>query len=118
MSNQTDWLARTIEVYSAEDEALVDEHALPPVDLALLQQNWQRPEDDPMLDMFEIAANRRAVIEVLAGLKLDLLKHSYFLAAHTTNDHGVRNQGGFMGGFAPPRDLSPSRQAGLHDGNV
>ena len=106
MSDQPHWLARTIEVYSVEDGTLVDEHVLPPVELALLQQSWQRPADDPMLDLFEVTEDQRAIVESLAGLKLHFGHHSYFLAAHTTDARAMREEGGFMGAFAAPRELA------------
>lgn len=105
MSDQPHWLARTIEVYSAEDESLVDEHLLPDVDLASLQHHWRRPVDDPMLEAFEVTEDQRPFVESLTGLKLNFRNNSYFLAAHTTDSHATRVDGGFMGRFPPPRDL-------------
>lgn len=105
MSEQPTWFERTLEVYSEEDESLVDEHVLPAVDLALLQRSCGQPADEPMFDMFEVTEAQRAFVESLTGLKLDFRKYSYFLAAHATDPRAMEDQGGFMGRFAPPREL-------------
>ena len=69
MSDQPHWLARTIEVYSAEGEDLIDEYPLPAVDLASLQDHWRRPVDDPMLDAFEVTEDQRPSHPDLQGLR-------------------------------------------------
>src|SRR6187455_378642 len=105
LSEQPDWLTRTLEVYSNKNEELVAEHSLSNVPLATLQQLWQLPSTEPMVDVFQVREEQRMALEQLTGVTLNLIANSYFVAAHTTDWDATVRDGGFMGLFPRPRDV-------------
>lgn len=103
--DQPRWLVRSLEVYSRATEEFLTEHQLPPVALETLQSLWGRPPTDPMLELFELTSDQCDAIESLLCINLDLVKHTYFLAAHSVDTEAAHADGGLLGRFAPPREL-------------
>lgn len=110
MIKQPTWLLRIIEIYSNKTKGLVDEHPLPTIDLETLQRLWNRPSSDPMIEMFEVTEAQREFLESI-DLALEFCNFSYFLAARKTDLDAQQRDGGFMGFFAPPHNLSAFPEA-------
>ncbi len=103
---QPSWLIRIIECYSVETEELVSETVLPHVELSALQRRWHMPENEPMISCFAIDANQARFLGELTGMDFDFKRYSYFLSSYTTDLAASHRDGGFMGLFPPPRELS------------
>lgn len=99
------WLVRVIEYFSNETDELLGEIALPPVELAELQQLWGTSPNDPMVECFSIDKEQAPFFRDLAGVEFDFARYSYFMAAYTTDWEATEREGGYMGLFPPPREL-------------
>lgn len=99
------WLVRVVEYFSNETEELVGEFALPQVELSELQQLWDAPPDELMVECFSIEEAQAPFFRELAGIEFDFARYSYFLAAYTTDWEAAKREGGYMGLFPPPKEL-------------
>ena len=99
------WLVRVIEYFSKETDELMGEFVLPQVELSGLQQLWNAPPDEPMVECFSIEEERAPFFRELAGIEFDFARYSYFLAAYTTDWEAAKREGGYLGLFPPPKEL-------------
>lgn len=106
MPQEPKWLVRLISCYDKETELLVSRHALPRIDLGLLQEYWGLPATEPMIDMFDInEVQAKFLCDIDSDLYFDFSKFDYFISAITTDLDQSKADGGFMGHYPPPESL-------------
>jgi hypothetical protein len=99
------WLERVLEWYDNDTHAFVGEIQLNAVSLLTLQDHWDVPRNNPMVDMFRVTEKQRSFMEQQAHFQLDFLHFKYYLAATSTDLAAQEAAGGCMGLYAPPRVL-------------
>jgi hypothetical protein len=109
--NEPGWLVRVVEYFSNETDELVGEVALPQVELAELQRLWDAPPGEPMVECLSIGEGQAPFFRELAGIEFDFARYSYFLAAYTTDWGAAEREGGYMGLYPPPRELTAFPEA-------
>lgn len=106
MTHEPKWLVRIVTSYDLKTEELVSEHSLPKIDLVSLQNQWNQPSDEPMIDVFDINVKQAQFLESIdMRLKFDFNKYDYQISAITTDWDQTKIDGGFMGKYPPPKNL-------------
>ena len=105
------WLVRDVEYFSNETDELVGEFVLPQVELSELQQIWNVPPDEPMVECFAIEEDQAPFFRELVAIEFDFARYSYFLAAFTADFEATKREGGYMGLYPPPRELPAFTEA-------
>lgn len=106
MTTEPSWLERTVEVYDNTSDEYVAEYPLGEVSLAELQSLWSQPASEPMVDIYAVTERLQVeFVQRMLGTFMDCERYSYFIAAATTDLTAMREAGGYMGRFPPPRTL-------------
>ena len=86
MTKQPNWLVRIVECFDKETEQWVAAFELPQIELKMLQEMWNQPADEPMVDVFDVNAEQAAFLKKQEpNLKFDVAFAVTYQTSSTEN---------------------------------
>lgn len=99
---EPNWLVRRLVWYSKITEFKEGECIMHGANLLDVQELWDLPEDDPMVECFDVSEVQASFLQEHVDTIINLNKYDYSLEACTSDFKKSKKDGGFMGLYPPP----------------